>query len=88
MALYERVRFCLNPSGRLVIHSPIRDRQAMGVLFGVQMLVVGNGGDAHPEALYRDWLARCGYGHVDVVDIEDGRRTVLLVAPFPLQADA
>lgn len=88
MALYERVRSCLTPSGRLVIQSLMRDRQAMGALFGVQMLVVGNGGDAHPEALYRDWLARCGYGHVDVVDIEDGRRTVLFATPTPLRADA
>lgn len=47
MALYERVRSCRTPSGRLVIQSLMRDCLAMGALFGVQMLVVGNGGDAH-----------------------------------------
>jgi len=78
-ALYERVRSCLAPGGWLVIQTSMRDRQPESALFGVQMLVVGNGGDAHPERRYREWLASAGYGPADVVD-SDGRS--LLFAPL------
>lgn len=77
--LYEGVRSCLAPGGWLVILTSMRDRQPASALFGVQMLVVGNGGDAHPERLYREWLASIGYGPADVVD-SDGRS--LLFAPL------
>lgn len=70
-ALYE-LRSCLAPGGWLVIQTSMRDRQPASALFGVQMLVVGNGGDAHPERLYRQWLASVGYGRADAVD-SDGR---------------
>jgi len=78
--LYQRVRSCLAPDGWLVIQTSMRDRQPASALFGVQMLVVGNGGDAHPEHLYRQWLAAAGFGPTDVIDIEDGRRTLLFAA--------
>lgn len=87
-ALYDRVRPCLAPDGRFVIQSFLRDRHATAPLFGVAMLVAGNGGDAHPEPLYREWLAATGYGPPDVVDIEDGRRTLLLAPPAPAAAPA
>ena len=80
LELYERVRSCLAPDGWLVIQTSMRDRQPAAALFGVQMLVVGNGGDAHPERLYRRWLEAAGYGPADVVDV-DGDRRSLLFAP-------
>jgi len=78
--LYGRVRSSIAPDGCLVIQTLMRDRQAIGALFGVQMLAVGNGGDAHPESLYRQWLGAAGYGPVEVLDVDDGRRS-LLFAP-------
>lgn len=80
LALYDRVRSCLAPEGVLVIQSLLRDHHPTAVLFGVQMLSVGNGGDAHPEARYREWLARTGFGPVEAVDLDDGRRTILFAA--------
>ncbi|HUR18552.1 MAG TPA: class I SAM-dependent methyltransferase [Acidimicrobiales bacterium] len=78
--LYRRVRPIVAPGGCFVIQTSMRDRQPGSVLFGVQMLVVGNGGDAHPETRYRQWLAAAGHGPPDVVDI-DGDRRSLLFAP-------
>ncbi|MEO5679533.1 MAG: methyltransferase domain-containing protein, partial [Acidimicrobiales bacterium] len=80
LRLYERIRSCLASDGWLVIQTSMRDRQPVAALFGVQMLVVGHGGDAHPEGLYRRWLAVSGYGPAEVIDVDDGRRS-LLFAP-------
>jgi len=75
--LYEQVRSCLAPEGRLAIHTSMRDRQPATAMFGVQMLVVGNGGDAHPERLYRQWLEAAGYQPVDILDVDGGPRSLL-----------
>jgi SAM-dependent methyltransferase len=80
LELYRQVHPRLAPGGCLVIQTSMRDRQPASALFGVQMLVVGNGGDAHPERLYREWLGSTGYGPVDIHDVDDGRRS-LLFAP-------
>lgn len=77
--LYRRVRPSLTPEGCLVIQTFMRDHQPSSALFGVQMLVVGNGGDAHPERLYRQWLEATGYGPIE---IEDGDDRSLLFAPI------
>lgn len=82
VALYERVRPSLARGGRLVIQSFMRDRHATAALFGVQMLAVGNGGDAHAEHLYRRWLQTAGYGAPDAVDLDVGgdRRSLLFAS--------
>jgi SAM-dependent methyltransferase len=59
--LLKRVRSVLAPGGALVIVSYLRDRNPVGAVFGVQMLVATPGGDAHGEADYREWLAEAGY---------------------------
>lgn len=41
---------------------------------------MANGGDAHPERLYRQWLTKAWYGPADIVDVDAGRRS-LLFAP-------
>lgn len=78
--LFERVKPSLAPGGSLVIQTSMRDRQPAAALFGVQMLAVGNGGDAHPERLYRQWLAAAGYEVDDVVDLEAGGRSILFAS--------
>lgn len=77
IALAQRVRSCLASGGHLVIQSFMPDRHPPAALFGVQMLLVGGGADAHPESRHREWLAAAGYGPVDAVDIEGGRRALL-----------
>lgn len=83
VGLYERIRPHVAPGGSLVIQTSMRDRQPASALFGVQMLVVGNGGDAHPERLYRRWLAAAGYGPVHVVDADGDTRSILFAPPAP-----
>ena len=73
------MRPSLAPGGCLVIQTFMRDRQPSSALFGVPMLVVGNGGDAHPERLSRQWLEATGYGPIE---IEDGDDRSLLFAPI------
>ena len=80
VALYQAVQPSLAPGGRFVIQSFMRDQHQMAALFGVQMFLGGNGGDAHPETSYRAWLAEAGFGQVDMVDVEVGRRTLLFAA--------
>ena len=67
--LFRRVRSILAPDGRLVIQTLMRDRDPAAALFGIQMLVNGNGGDAHPERSYREWMAAAGYDVVEVIDV-------------------
>lgn len=77
ITLAQRVRSCLAPGGHLVVQSFMPDRHPPAALFGVQMLLVGGGADAHPEWRHREWLAAAGYGPFDAVDIEGGRRALL-----------
>lgn len=86
VALARRVRSCLAPDGHLVIQSFMPDRHPPAALFGVQMLLVGGGADAHPEWRHRQWLAAAGYGRVEAVDIEGGRRALLFARPGPSTA--
>lgn len=61
LALFERVRSHLAPGGTLVVQAFARNGGAVSALFAVQMLAVARGGDAHPEASTRRWLADSGY---------------------------
>lgn len=79
-ALYRNVHRMLSPTGSFVISTSVQGQHSAGKLFAVQMLCTGNGGGTHPETDYRSWLSESGFGPVETVHLDGGRRT-LLFAP-------
>lgn len=69
--ILRRVLPSLAPGGTLAIVSYMRDRGVVGAVFGVQMLVATDAGDAHGAADYRTWLAEEGYADVSAWDLAD-----------------
>lgn len=76
--LFRRAACIVAPGGLLAVQTFLRGRHRTGAIFAVQMLANGGGGDTHAEDDYRRWLAEAGFAPPDVVDIDEGRRTVLL----------
>lgn len=76
--LFGRAASIVVPEGVLAVQTFLRGRHRTGAIFAIQMLVNGGGGDTHAEADYRRWLAEAGFAPPERVDLDDGRRTVLL----------
>lgn len=76
--LFRRAASIVVPGGLLAVQTFLRGRHRTGAIFAIQMLVNGAGGDTHPEEEYRRWLAEAGFAPPEVLDIDEGRRTLLL----------
>ena len=79
-SLLRRVAERMAPGGVLVIRTMVRDDGPSSALFAVQMLVAGQGGDAHPLEDYRRWLRDAGLTGPEVTSVGNG---ALLVATKP-----
>lgn len=71
------VRSVVADGGCVAINSYMRDRHATGAIFGVQMLVATESGDAHGSDDYLRWLDEAGFGHCAVEDVVDPPLTVV-----------
>lgn len=76
--LFRRAASIVAPGGVLAVQTFLRGRHRTGAIFAIQMLVNGGGGDTHAQDDYRRWLTEAGFTPPEFVDIDDGRRTVLL----------
>ncbi|MEJ3655080.1 class I SAM-dependent methyltransferase [Actinomycetes bacterium KLBMP 9759] len=75
--LLARVHDVLVPGGTVVIVSYLRGRAPVADAFGVQMLCFSDGGDAHDEAAYREWLAAAGFETAEVTDLVEPPQTLI-----------
>jgi SAM-dependent methyltransferase len=76
--LFGRLRPVVAPAGGLALVTFFRHRHPLADVFAVQMLANGNGGDAHAEADYREWLAGAGFRPDEgVVDLPGRAQSVL-----------
>ena len=76
--LFRRAASIVAPGGLLAVQTFLRGRHREGAIFAVQMLANGGGGDTHGEDEYRRWLDAAGFTTPGIVDLYEGRRTVLL----------
>lgn len=88
--LFRRASSVAAPGGLLAVQTFLRGRHRTGAIFAVQMLVSGGGGDTHAEGDYRRWLADAGFDPPQVVDVDEGRRSLLLARAtgWPAQEQA
>lgn len=77
-ALVARAGAALAAGGTLAVQEVLGDLSPQGPAFGVMMLVSTPGGDAYPEAAYRDWMAAAGCPVERVVALEEGWHHLLL----------
>jgi O-methyltransferase domain len=77
-ALVARAGAALAPGGTLAVQEVLGDLSPQGPTFGVMMLVSTEGGDAHPEAAYRDWMAAAGCPLERAVVLQEGWHHLLL----------
>lgn len=76
--LLRRAASVAAPGGLLAIQTFLRGRHPTGAVFAVQMLSTGGGGDTHAEEDYRRWLAGAGFASPEIVDLDEGRRSLVL----------
>ena len=81
--LLRRAASVAAPGGLLAVQTFLRGRHRTGAVFAVQMLSNGGGGDTHAEEDYRRWLADAGFAPPGVVDLDEGRRSLLLARAGP-----
>lgn len=79
-SLLRRVAEAMAPGAVLAIRTMLRDADATSALFAVQMLVAGQGGDAHRLEDYRRWLRDAGLDGPVVQAVGNG---ALLLATKP-----
>ncbi|HET7487575.1 MAG TPA: class I SAM-dependent methyltransferase [Acidimicrobiales bacterium] len=79
--LFRRAAGLVAPGGHLAVQTFLRARHPVASLFAVQMMANGRGGDTHSEEEYRRWLHDAGFAPPEVVDLDGGRRS-LLVSPL------
>ncbi|MGD9755103.1 MAG: class I SAM-dependent methyltransferase [Acidimicrobiia bacterium] len=79
-SLLRRVGAIMAPGGGLLIRTQLRGEGAAAALFAVQMLVAGQGGDAHRLVDYQVWLADAGLTQPEVSTVGNG---ALLVSIKP-----
>ncbi len=77
-ALVARAGAALVPGGTLAVQEVLGDVSPQGPAFGVMMLVSTPGGDAYPEADYRDWMRAAGCPVERVVELQEGWHHLLL----------
>ncbi|HSJ73740.1 MAG TPA: methyltransferase [Miltoncostaeaceae bacterium] len=77
-ALIGRAGATLRPGGLLAVQEVLGDVSPQGPAFGVMMLVSTPGGEAYPEARYREWMAAAGCAVERVVPLEEGWHHLLL----------
>jgi 2-polyprenyl-3-methyl-5-hydroxy-6-metoxy-1,4-benzoquinol methylase len=78
--LYPRLRPLVAPGGGLAIVTLPRRSSPAASLLGVQMLVVGAGGDTHAEDEYRAWLEAAGFD-MEVARFDDQPRPLIWARP-------
>lgn len=78
--LFRRTAAIVAPGGVLAVQTFLRGRHRVGAIFAVQMLANGGGGDTHSEDEYRCWLEEAGFATPTVLDLEEGRRSLLTAA--------
>jgi hypothetical protein len=76
--LFHRAASAAEPGGLLAVQTFLRGRHRTGAVFAVLMLSPGGGGDTHAEEDYRRWLSGAGFAPPAVVDLDEGRRSLLL----------
>lgn len=76
--LMRRIHPVLAPGGRVAIVSYMRDRGVVGAVFGVQMLVSTDAGDAHAASEHLAWLADAGFEDCSVTDLTDPPLTLVV----------
>lgn len=76
--LLRRAASVAAPGGLLAVQTFLRARHRTGAIFAVQMLSTGGGGDTHAEDEYRRWVTGAGFAPPEVVDLDEGRRSLLL----------
>lgn len=76
--LYRRLRAVLAPGGGLAIVTFLPERHPVAAIFGLQMVIATDTGEAHSEADYRRWLGEAGYGALELADVEGRPQTVVL----------
>lgn len=77
-ALVARAARALAPDGLLAVQEVLGDLSPQGPGFGVMMLVSTEGGEAYPEADYREWMAAAGCPLQRTVDVAKGWHHLLL----------
>jgi SAM-dependent methyltransferase len=77
-ALVARAGAALRRGGLLAVQEVLGDASPQGPGFGVMMLVSTPGGDAYPEARYREWMAAAGCPVERVVPLEEGWHHLML----------
>ena len=76
--LVARAGAALAPGGTLAVQEVLGDLSPQGPGFGVMMLVSTHGGDAYPEAAYREWMAAAGCPLERSVTLQEGWHHLLL----------
>lgn len=76
--LLARVHDVLVPGGAVVIVSYLRGRAPVADTFAVQMLCFSDGGDAHDDATYQEWLAAAGFETREVTDLAEPPQTLVV----------
>lgn len=76
--LFQRLAAVTATGGGIAVNTFLRGSSAPAMLFAVQMLVAGNGGDTHRLEDYTRWLTRAGYRRPELVDQDS--RTLLLAS--------
>ncbi len=77
-ALVARAGAALRPGGLLAVQEVLGDASPQGPGFGVMMLLLTPGGESHPEARYREWMAAAGCPLARVLPLEEGWHHLLL----------
>lgn len=75
-SLLRRVGERMVAGGVLLIRTQLRGAGAASALFAVQMLVAGQGGDAHRLEDYQRWLADAGLSEPEVLTVGNGAMLV------------
>jgi O-methyltransferase domain len=77
-ALVARAGAELPPGGLLAVQEVLGDLSPQGPAFGVMMLVSTWGGEAYPEARYREWMAAADCPVERTLALEEGWHHLLL----------
>ena len=77
-ALIARAAAALAPGGALAVQEVLGDLSPQGPGFGVMMLLSTEGGEAYPEADYRNWMDAAGCPLERRVALDEGRHHLLI----------
>lgn len=78
--LFRRIAPIVAPGGLLAVQTFLRGRHQRRRHLRRQMLANGGGGDTYCEDEYRYWLEEAGFATPTVLDLDGGRRSLLMAA--------